>query len=86
MSKQSKNKISAVFGKMFVTNRSQYNTRNNSNIIPNFCSTNMCEQSISHRGPALWSKVPTSFNSLNLTIASFNSKMRKNLSKDLIQV
>ena len=61
MYKQSKNKNPAVFSKIFVTNRSQYNTRSNSNIIPKFCSTIMCQQSISHRGPSLWSEEPTFF-------------------------
>ena len=42
MYKQSKNKNTAVFSKIFATNHSQYNTRNNSNIIPKFCSTTMC--------------------------------------------
>ena len=84
--KQSKNKNPLVFSKIFVTNHSQYNTRNNSKIIPKFCSTNMCQQSISHRGPSLWSKVPTSFKSQDLTIASFNLKMRNILCKDLVQV
>ena len=65
-------KIPAVFSKIFVTNRLQYNTRNNSKIIPKFGSINMCQQSISHRGPTLWSKIPTSFKSQDLTIASFN--------------
>ena len=41
MFKQSKNKKFSVFSKIFVTNRSQYNTRNNSKIIPKFCLTNM---------------------------------------------
>ena len=84
MFKQNKNP--SVFSKIFVTNHSQYNTRNNSKIIPKFCSTNVCQQSISHRGPSLWSKVPTSFKSQDLTIASFNLKMRNILCKDLIQV
>ena len=53
MFKQSKNKNSSVFSKIFATNHSQYNTRNNSKIIPKFCSTNMGQQSISHSGPAL---------------------------------
>ena len=86
MYKQSKNKNPAVFSEIFVTNRSQYNTKNNSNIIPKFCSTNMSQQSISHRGPALWSKVSTSFKSQNFTITSFNSKTRKNLNENLMQV
>ena len=84
--KQSKNKNPSVFSKIFVTNHSQYNTRNNSKIIPKFCSTNMCQQSISHRDPSLWSKVPTSFKSQNLTIASFNLNLQNILSKDLLQV
>ena len=84
MFKQSKNKNSSVFIKIFVTKHSQYNTRNDSKIIPKFYS--MCQQSISHRGPSLWSKVPTSFKSQDLTIASFNLKMRKILSEDLTQV
>ena len=86
MFKQSRNKNPSKFSKIFVTNRSQYNIRNNSKIIPKFCSTNMCQQFISHRGPALWSKVPTSFKSQDLTIASLNLKMWKIWSKDLIQV
>ena len=86
MLKQSKNKNPAVFSKIFVTNRSQYNTRNNSKMIPKFFATNMCQKSISHRGPAIWIKVPTSFKSQDLTIASFNLKMRKILSKNLIRV
>ena len=53
MFKQNKNKNPSVFRKIFVTNHSQYNTRNNSKIIPKFCSTNVCQQSISHRGPSL---------------------------------
>ena len=84
--KQSKNKNPLVFSKIFDTNHSQYNTRNNSKIIPKFCSTNMCQQSMSHHGPSLWSKVPTSLKSQDLTIVSFNFKMQKILSKDLIQV
>ena len=86
MFKQSKNKNPSVFSKIFVTNYLQYNTRNNSKIIPKFCSTNMCHQSISHRGPSLWSKVPSFFKSRDLTTASFNLKMQKILSQDLIQV
>ena len=86
MFKQSKNKNPSVFSKIFVTNRSQYNTWNNFKIIPKFCSNNMCQQSISHCGPSLWSKIPTSFKSQDLTIASFNLKMRKILSEDLILV
>ena len=86
MFKQNKNKNLSVFSKFFVTNHSQYNTRNNSKIIPKFCSTNVCQQFISHRGPSLCSKVPSSFNSQDLTIASFNLKMRNILCKDLIQV
>ena len=86
MYKQSKNQNPAVFSKVFVTNRSQYNSRNNFNIIPKFCLINLCQQSISHRGPAFWSKVTTSFKFQNLTIASFNSKMQKSFSKDSIQV
>ena len=86
MFKQNKNKNPSVFSKIFVTNHSQYNTRNNSKIIPKFCSTNVCQQSISHRGPSLWSKVPTFYKSQDLTIASFNLKMRNILCKDLIQV
>ena len=86
MFKQNKNKNPSVFSKIFVINHSQYNTRNNSKIISKFCSTNVCQQSISHRGPSLWSKVPTSFKSQDLTIASFNLKMRNILCKDLIQV
>ena len=86
MFKQSKNINPSLFSKIFVTNHSQYNTTNNSKIIPKFCSTNMCQQSISHRGPSFWSKVPTSFKSQDLTIASFNFKMRNILSIDLIQV
>ena len=57
MFKQSKNKNPSLFNKIFATNHSQYNTRNNSKITPKFCSTNMCQQSISHCGPSLWSKV-----------------------------
>ena len=86
MFKQSKNTNPAVLSKIFVTNRLQYNTRNNSKMIPKFRATNMCQQSISHCGTALWSKVPTSFKSQDLMIASFNLKMRKILSKDLIRV
>ena len=41
MFKQSKNKNPSVFRKIIVTNRLQRNTRNNSKIIPKFCSTNM---------------------------------------------
>ena len=77
MYKQSKNNNPAVFSKIFATNHSQYNSRNNSNIIPKFCSTTMCQQFISHQGPALCSKVPTSFKSQNLMIASFNFKCEK---------
>ena len=77
MYKQSKNKNPAVFSKIFVTNSLQYNTRNNSKIIPKLCSTNMYQQLVSHYGPALWSKVTTSFKSQDLTIAAFNLKMQK---------
>ena len=43
MHKQSKNKNPGVFRKIFVANHLQSNTRSNSNIIPKFCSTNMCK-------------------------------------------
>ena len=84
MFKQSKNENPSGFSKIFVTNHLQYDTRNNSTIIPKFCSTNMCQQSIFHSGPPLWSKVPTFFKLQDLTIAPFNLKLRKILSKDLL--
>ena len=52
MFKQKNGKKPIAFKDIFTTNESKYNTRNKSIFIPKKCFSKICQQAISHRGPA----------------------------------
>ena len=52
MFKQKNGKNPIAFKDIFTKNESKYNTRNKSIFIPKKCSSTVCQQAISHRGPA----------------------------------
>ena len=52
MFKQKNGKNPIAFKDIFTKNESKYNTRNKSIFIPKKCSSIICQQVISHHGPA----------------------------------
>ena len=58
MFKQKNGKNPIAFKDIFTTNESKYNTRNKSIFIPKKCSSTVCQQTISHHGPAYWNWFP----------------------------
>ena len=52
MFKQKNNKKTIAFKDVFTKNESKYNTKNKSIFIPKKCFSTVCQQAISHRGPA----------------------------------
>ena len=52
MFKQKNGKNPIAFKDIFTKNESKYSTRNKSIFIPKKCSSTVCQQAISHRGPA----------------------------------
>ena len=58
MFKQKNGKNPSAFKDVFTKNESKYNTRNKSIFIPKKCFSTVCQQAISHRGPAYWNCIP----------------------------
>ena len=58
MFKQKNDKNPIAFKDVFTKNESKYNTRNKSIFIPKKCFSTVCQQAISHRGPAYWKCIP----------------------------
>ena len=54
MFKQKNGKNPIAFKDVFSKKKSKYNSRNKSIFIPKKCSSTVCQQAISHRGPAYW--------------------------------
>ena len=59
MFKQKYGKNPVAFKDIFTKNESKYNTRNKSIFISKKCSSAVCQQAISHRGPAYWNYTPS---------------------------
>ena len=54
--KNGKNPI--AFKDIFTKNKSKYNTKNKFIFISKKCSSTVCQQAISHCGPAYWNCIP----------------------------
>ena len=75
MFKQFHNSNPTAFNDLFITNKSKYNTRNKSNIVPTRCSTTICQQKISYRAPTYWINLPYDLKNKK-TARSFSLNLR----------
>ena len=65
----------SAFEKMFIKNESNYNTRNKSAYVPKRCYSTICQQSIAHRAPATWIRIPSSLKEKKLSVSAFYSSL-----------
>lgn len=83
MYKQKIDKNPAAFNKTFDTYSSKYQTRNNPKISTRFCYTTLSQQSISHRGPAIWNKIPTDIKDDSKSLNTFKLKLLEFLKNNI---
>ena len=79
MLKQKNGKKPISFKDAFTKNESKYNARNKSIfILKKFFST-VCQQAISHRGPAYWNCIPFDLKNKRQSVRSFTLEVYKYL-------
>ena len=79
MFKQKNGKNPIAFKDVFTKNESKYNTRNKSIFIPKKCFSTVCQQAISHRGPAYWNCIPFDLKNKKQSVRSFTLEVYKYL-------
>ena len=79
MFKQKNGKNAIAFKDIFTKNKSKYNTRNKSIFIPKKCSSTVCQQAISHSGPAYWNCFPFDLRNKKQSVGSFTVNLYKYL-------
>ena len=79
MFKQKNGKNPSAFKDVFTKNESKYNTRNKSIFIPKKCFSTVCQQAISHRGPAYWNCIPFDLKNKKQSVRSFTLEVYKYL-------
>ena len=79
MFKQKNGKNPSAFKDVFTKNESKYNTRNKSLFIPKKCFSTVCQQAISHRGPAYWNCIPFDLKNKKQSVRSFTLEVYKYL-------
>ena len=57
----------------------KYNTKNKSFFISKKCSSTVCQQAISHRGPACWNCIPFDLKNKKQSVQSFTLNVYKYL-------
>ena len=77
--KQKNGKNPIAFKGVFTKNESKYNTRNKSIFILKKCFSAVCQQAISHRGPAYWNYIPFDLKNKKQSVRSFTLKVYKYL-------
>ena len=77
--KQKNGKNPIAFKDIFIKNESKYNTRNKSIFIPKKCSCTVCQQAISHLGPAYWNCIPFDLRNKKQSVRSFTLTVNKYL-------
>ena len=60
-------------------NKSKYNTRNKFIFISKKCSSTVCQQGISHRGPACWNCISFDLRNKKQSVRSFTVNVYKYL-------
>ena len=80
MFKQKNDKNPIAFKDIFTKNESKYNTRNKSIFIAKKCSSIVCQQAISHSGPAYWNCIPFKLRNKKQSIRSCTLNVYKYLS------
>ena len=76
-SKKINGKNPSAFKDVFTKNESKYNTRNKSLFIPKKCFSTVCQQAISHRGPAYWNCIPFDLKNKKQSVRSFTLEVYK---------
>ena len=71
MFKQKNGKNPIAFKDIFTKNESKYNTRNKSIFILKKSSSTVCQQAISHCGPAYWNCIPFNLRNKKQSVPSF---------------
>ena len=79
MFKQKNGKNPTAFEDIFTKNESKYNTRNKSIFIPKKCSSTVCQQAISYRGPVYWNCFPFDSRNKKQSVRSFTVNVNKYL-------
>ena len=79
MFKQKNGKNPIAFKDIFSKNESKYNTRNKSIFIPKKCSSIVCQQAISLRGPAYWNCISFDLRNKKQSVRSFTLNVYKDL-------
>ena len=77
MFKQKNGKNPSAFKDVFTKNESKYNTRNKSIFIPKKCFSTVCQQAISHRGPAYWNCIPFDLKNKKQSVRFFTLEVYK---------
>ena len=77
MFKQKNGKNPIAFKDIFTKNKSKYNIRNKSIFISKKCFSTVCQQAISHRGPACWNCIPFDLRNKKQSVRSFSLNVYK---------
>ena len=84
MFKQKNDKNPIAFKDVFTKNESKYNTRNKSIFISKKYFSTVCQQAISHRGPAYWNSIPFDLKNKKQSVRSFTLEVYKYLLSNAI--
>ena len=79
MFEQKNGKNPTAFKDIFTKNESKYNTKNKSIFIPKKYSSTVCQQAISHRGPAYWNCILFDLRNKKQSVQSFTVNVYKYL-------
>ena len=77
--KNGKNSIAFKDTSIFTKNKSKYSTRNKSTFIPKKCCSTVCQQAISHCGPAYSNCIPFGLRNKKQSVPSFTLEVYKYL-------